>query len=270
MRKIPQNVPYIGITDFTSPDQVHRVLRVPTDRVLDTKMDHILGVGVMMSHKTLRGLPTKWAAAFPPKESVADIFIDDWGVFNVLHYADYEDVTTPDDLREVIALGGPNLDAIQLDMIWPRVDLIRAGFGSHNRPKIILQVGAKAMDAKDCDPGRIVQSLWEYHLANCLDYVLLDRSMGKGMGMNANLLLTLYRAIREVFSQKQLQVVVAGGLGPTTMSLLQPFREARVWDISIDAQGKLRPSGNALDPVDWTMAEEYYAQACGFFGLDIY
>jgi len=31
--------------------------------------------------------------------------------------------------------------------------------------------------------------------------------------------------------------------------------------MSIDAQGQLRPSKSALDPIDWSMAEEYLIKA---------
>jgi hypothetical protein len=35
--------------------------------------------------------------------------------------------------------------------------------------------------------------------------------------------------------------------------------------VSIDAQGKLRPSGDAHDPIDWEMAAEYLKQALVMF-----
>ncbi len=53
-----------------------------------------------------------------------------------------------------------------------------------------------------------------------------------------------------------LQVVVAGGLGPRSLDLLNPLQEYFP-QLSIDAQGKLRESGSALDPIDWSLALEY-------------
>lgn len=53
-----------------------------------------------------------------------------------------------------------------------------------------------------------------------------------------------------------LGIVVAGGLGPETMDLIDPI--VRKYPlISTDAQGKLRPSGNSLHPICWEMAGEY-------------
>ena len=63
--------PYISITDFTHADQVRRMLGVLNAECTD----RLLGVGVMMSYKTLNGLETKWSKAFPPKEKIREIFL---------------------------------------------------------------------------------------------------------------------------------------------------------------------------------------------------
>ncbi len=55
-------------------------------------------------------------------------------------------------------------------------------------------------------------------------------------------------------------IVVAGGLGPYTVRLVEPLL-AEFPNISIDAQGQLRESGNALDPIDWDRAETYITRA---------
>ena len=44
------------------------------------------------------------------------------------------------------------------------------------------------------------------------------------------------------------------------MNLVEPLVKMFP-DLSIDAQGKLRSSGNALDPIDWGMAETYLVKA---------
>lgn len=264
--------PYISITGFTSPEQVKRILAIPYEKVMDPKMNHLLGVGVMMSYKTLHGLPTKWAAAFPPKKLIAEIFIDHPDVYNVLHYADYDDVSTADDFRRALSYAGSNVNAVQFDMIWPNAHHInealgRIGKGRHPI-KVILQVGRKAMARFDDDIERIIGALKLYRDLDCLDYVLLDKSGGEGKEMDSELLLSYHRAIRRHFSREKLQIVVAGGLGPESiMRLLAPFRRDDTYlDISIDAQGKLSPSGNALDPIDWNMSATYYEKAVQFFG----
>jgi hypothetical protein len=98
--------------------------------------------------------------------------------------------------------------------------------------------------------------------------VLLDRSMGKGKGMDAEVLLKFAHAWQKTYPGSQTmgpELIVAGGLGPSTMNLLEPI--VRVFpDVSIDAQGRLRPSGDALDPIDWDMAEDYLRAALELIG----
>jgi hypothetical protein len=82
--------------------------------------------------------------------------------------------------------------------------------------------------------------------------------MGQGRRLEATGLLPLARAIKAAFPD--LAIAVAGGLRPESVMLAEPiYREFP--QISIDAQSKLRPSGNALDPIDWDMAEAYLIEA---------
>jgi hypothetical protein len=247
--------PYISITDFTHADQVRRMLGVLSSECTD----RLLGVGVMMSYKTLNGLETKWSKAFPPKEKIREIFLPDAGLFNVLHYADYDGLSTADDLLHAVACAGPNLDAIQFDMIWPRAELLdalRRDLGVANRrPEFILQVGAKAIEAVWDSPTEVGLRIMEYQRRNLINRVLFDESGGRGRAMDAK------RLLRFIHMVPAMNIVIAGGLGPDTVPLAEPVLR-QVPDASLDAQGKLRPSGSALDPIDWDMAERYIRAAC--------
>ncbi len=219
-----------------------------------------------MSYKTLRGLPTKWTAAFPKMTEYPKIFLDRPGLFNVLHYADYNRDSSARDYADAVLLCGPNLHAIQFDMIWPDPSALEylVYRGTHTRKplKVILQVGSKAMAEVGDDPVRVCEKLsWYYH-SDCIDYVLLDKSMGAGIGMDAALLLTYIYEIKKRLPN--LGIVVGGGLGPTTMHLAEPIiREFP--DVSIDAQGQMRTSASALDPIEWNRAFEYARAANAMF-----
>ena len=76
--------------------------------------------------------------------------------------------------------------------------------------------------------------------------------------MDATELLSFARIISATFPE--IGIGVAGGLGPDTIQLVKPLAE-EFWDLSIDAQGRLRPSGNALDPINWDMAARYIIRA---------
>ncbi|MDD3531359.1 MAG: hypothetical protein PHV99_02095 [Candidatus Pacebacteria bacterium] len=224
--------------------------------------DRRLHVGVMMSYKTLNGIETKWAKAFPPKETIASIFGSD-ETFNCLHYADYDH--TPnlwDSLSRAISYGGIGINAVQLDMPWPDPGQVAHGIHTSRRNiEVILQVGKNAIEEVGDDPDEVVRRLEDYE--GVIHRVLLDRSMGRGLGMDAAALLPFAHAIRERFPG--LDLVAAGGLGPQSINLVEPL-VMEFPDLSIDAQGKLRPSGSALDPIDWDMAEEYLIKALALFG----
>lgn len=251
-------IPYIGITDFTHFQQVLMMQRTFHEyRPKDSK--RMLHVGVMMSYKTLHEIPTKWTKAFPSKETVADIFSSD-ETYNCLHYADYGyDQKLWGSLVHAIQWGGTGMRALQLDMVWPDPGQVaHAVHLSRKNIEVILQVGRKAFEEIGDDPRLLVERLRDYRDRATIHRVLLDKSGGEGREMDAEALLPFARAIRE--NLPELGLVVAGGLGPETMSLVEPIvREFP--DVSIDAQGKLRPSGSALDPIDWHMAGTYLFEA---------
>ncbi len=253
-----ENVPYVGITDYTHLQQVARMRTVR--RECPTRKLRQLHVGVMMSYKTLNDLETKWSKAFPPKEKIAEIF---WSrdVMNCLHYADYEEIAFEANLRRAIFFGGPGLDALQLDMVWPDPQAIADAVDDAGKKlEIILQVGGNAIEEADNDPREVVERLRDYD--GVIHRILLDKSMGRGLGMDAAGLIPFAAAVSE--SLPQIGLGAAGGLGPGSVHLVAPLVK-EFPDLSIDAQGKLRPSGSALDPIDWDMAAQYLREAFALF-----
>ena len=249
--------PYVGITDFTSFEQVTKMLEV-FRRHKSSESQRVLHVGVMMSFKTLNGIETKWSKAFPPKKTITDIFRpNDDDVYYCLHYADYDHNTTYTDLSRGLHYAGPFVHAIQLDMPWPNPGMVANGVHTSRRQiEVILQVGKRSIDECDGDPTEVVRRLEDYD--RVIHRVLIDKSMGRGVGMDAVGLIPFAQAIKDRFPDMGL--VVAGGLGPDSIDMVKPL--VKVFpDISIDAQGKLRPSGSALDPIDWDMAGTYLARA---------
>jgi hypothetical protein len=248
--------PYIGITDFMNFAQVEAMEKVFAANQKEGSARQ-LHVGVVMSYKTLNHIETKWSKAFPPNESIVEIF-QSLDSYNCLHYADYDH---DDDFYMNLALamnyGGNRLRAVQLDMVWPNpAEILHALQVAGMMPEIILQVGKNAMEACNNEPMGVVRMLRKYK--GVIDRVLLDKSMGKGLGMDAQFLLPFARAIRSY--HPEFAIGAAGGLGPDTMHLVEPLL-VEFPDLSIDAQSKLRPSGNALDPVDWGMAGSYLVNA---------
>lgn len=251
--------PYIGITDFENEKQVRDMHRVVMNHGPD-KNGRKLMVGVMMSYKTLHGLPTKWSSIFPPKETLPGIFLPLWGTLNTLHYADYDGIDVLESLNLATTFCGQFLHAVQLDMIWPDSAAVKKYKESHPTIKIILQANSSALETAKNDPDKFLIRLKEY--GDALNYILLDKSMGRGLGMDASDLMPFADALAE--HRPDLGIAAAGGLGPETLNLVEPLAE-RFPLLSIDAQGKLRPSGDSTKPVDWKMAEQYIINAFDMF-----
>lgn len=251
--------PYIGVTGFTDSDQVRLMLDTfqKNKRLGSQRKFHI---GVMMSFNTLHGLPSRFTDSFAKSTAIRDIFPAGSRneIMNCIHYADYRhDPNLRYPLSNAIGFGGPHLNAVQLDMIWPDPNEIAEALAHSDRKlDIILQVGRHAFDRVGSDIPRLLNELARY--SDVVTHVLLDKSMGKGISLDTDELLPFIRAIRD--NLPDYQIVVAGGLGPQTLHLLQPIIE-EFPDVSIDAEGRLRASGNNVDPLDLPITGEYLAKA---------
>jgi hypothetical protein len=181
-------------------------------------------------------------------------------------YRPKEVQTLYEDLELVVEYGGENLHAVQLDVTWPDVDDVDRFKAKHPDIAVVLQLGKSAFEAVDHDAQKMVKELDRY--GDSIDYVLLDLSMGKGKAMEAESLLSALRQIRQKLPG--LGLAVAGGLGPESVHLLEPIAQ-EFPDISIDAQGRLKPPDAPVDdrghitskvPADLARSEEYIRKSC--------
>lgn len=250
--------PYIGVTDVISRKQAERLLKVFKAH-LPKDSEHRLHIGAMTSYKVMNGLPTKFEKAFPKTRDIAGIFLPD-GAYNCVHYIDYCGHGRPsfeDDLAKVISLGGDNLHAVQLDMIWPDPELIAKIKDGHvKNVEIILQIGGKAFDEVDEDPDELAERLDDYN--GVVDRILLDRSMGTGKVMDAEWLLPFGSAVRKRFPK--IGLIAAGGLGPDTLQAVEPLLD-EFPGLSIDAEVQLKKIKDTLEPLDMDLAEQYLIKA---------
>lgn len=248
---------YIGICDSPDGDESLRWARLFERFCVEYGVqDCKLVIGAMMSFKSMHGIQSRGLTTFTRKEKVAGIFIDHPYALDTLHYADFEDRSTAQDLVEAVEWGGPHINAIQLDMIWPnedRVGLLRPRFPDL---KVVLQINRYSFGQVGDNPELLVRRLRRYE--GVIDYVLLDKSHGTGQPMKANELLPFALAVAEHLPW--LGIGGAGGLGPGSVDLIEPLVKA-IPKISWDAQGKLRPSGNADDPIDRSMADQYLLES---------
>jgi phosphoribosylanthranilate isomerase len=221
---------YIGITGFRDRMECETVLKA----VRPLPAGCQLHLGVMTGRKKLSGIPSKWNQSFLSLEELAGIFPDSaTDAMYCVHYADYSNESelvspaqTEQHLRSIIQTVGAKLNAIQLDMVLPSPEAINPLMQAYPHIDWILQLNPETF-AITKDVSGLMERLRAYVR---LRYVLLDFSKGTGKPMDAAQLMPIYRQL-----SSQYEVVLAGGLGPTSLHLLGNL----LGTTSIDAQGRL-------------------------------
>jgi len=227
--------PYIGITGFTTPEQVEYLLQHMTPG------KRRLMVGVLVSDKTLAGIPVRYPRRNPTPDAIRDIFRP--GCLNLAHYH------TGDRHADLLALARrlrltPG-QGLQLNIAWPDPERVRA---LHREGYVVvLQVGPAAL-SELVDLADLERRLAGY--GSAVDYVLVDLSAGEGVRLNPERTATLLQAVSRAVPHAG--PVVAGGLGPalrleSLRDLLRGPAAAYRDGISIDAESGVRDAADALD-----------------------
>ena len=212
-----------------------------------------LMVGVLASSKTLVGEKNSFPVRFPKVEDISNIFTADERALNMIHYATKEPADFSEQLVRLVEIAGENLDGFQLNMRWPDPRQIEAFRNRCDAMKIVLQVGAKALEEVGNDAGRFVEKLMDYR--ELVEYVLVDPSGGHGIDMDVAVMRRYVRALKR--AEMNCGIVIAGGLGSESLLVVQPI-VTEFDDLSIDAEGKLR---DAEDRFLVEAAKEYVRAA---------
>ena len=250
--------PYIGITGFTTPDEVKSVLAT-----MPASPSRLLMCGVLLSNALLTGESSDAPNRCPPPEAIAGIFSDDPRCVNLVHYRPRPGVNLADALARASEVGGPNCHGVQINATrgepWPDpAALVKYGQRSGPR-RIVLQVGREAMASVDGDPARLAQRCAPY--AGIVTDALVDASEGLGVPLDAARSAEYLAAIAD--SAPDLGLVVAGGLCAENIDQLLSPLLPRWAGVGIDAEGRLRDRDDRLDIVA-TVA--YLRMAMGLLG----
>ena len=234
--------PYIGFTGATDSEDLVEILTSSVPR----NSTHCVMVGVLASDKTLRGEQNKWPGRYPTREKLASVFVGHERAINLIHlHTESESTQLLQNMKVIHELGVFNfgsdsqLCGFQLNVRWPKVRVLeryRKMFDSNTRRMVIvLQVGDGAMKEVGWNENEVAERVNEY--GDLIDYVLIDSSGGKGIGLKPSFIIPYLRAIKEK-CRKELRLVAAGGLGPTTLNFVEPLLK-EFPGISIDAEGRL-------------------------------
>jgi hypothetical protein len=107
---------------------------------------------------------------------------------------------------------------------------------------MVLQIGNRAVEEAGGSPNGVVAKLRDY--IHVVDGILLDPSGGLGIPLDPEGARPFLTAIAE--QGWELELGVAGGLGPNTLHLVEPLI-GQFPKLNIDAQGCLRNERNELD-----------------------
>ena len=114
----PQNMPYIGITGFTTHDELDEVVAA-----LSESPPRLLMCGVLLSNALLSGESSDAPNRCPPTEAIASIFSDDPRCVNVVHYRPQPGANLVDALARASEVGGSNCHGVQINATrgvpWP-------------------------------------------------------------------------------------------------------------------------------------------------------
>lgn len=231
--------PYIGVTGFMTRNEVQEVLSLLPKGF---KECFYLMVGVLVSNKTLNGGTNSYPFKYPMIEDVTRIFLNRSDVLNLIHYStDYPDKLLVDMLR-LMELGGDNCHGIQLNVTWPKTDIIRSFRESFPITKLVLQCSPKSMEEVGNNPDVFAERLSSYK--GLVDHILIDSSGGRGIEMDIEKTISCINVIKDMgFS-----IGVAGGLGPDNIELILGdviggYHNA----FNIDAEGRLRNENGSFN-----------------------
>lgn len=245
---ISHKKPYIGVTGFMTRGEVLEVLKV-----IPHESDYALMVGVLMNEKTINGLPhKKWPGRYPFWSDVADIFVDDPQVINLVHYNTPNPETLSRQLLQIIELC-PSIDGFQLNIPWPSIDQLEKYWNVCPERKVVLQLGPQAM-REVLSMDDLVARVENY--GPLIDTVLVDASAGTGKPLDPMMCAKYLCALQKV---PNITLAVAGGLGPTSLHLMKDLTD-RFSELSIDAEGGLR-TPYSEDKLDVEATQLYVSQA---------
>jgi hypothetical protein len=224
------STPYIGVTGFTTPEEVASALRfLPPGR-------RRLMVGVLVSDRTLEGLPEEQhPRRHPPVADLPALFPEDPRAFNVIHFHTRTPEALAAQAERLIALAGPRLHGLQINLHQVPSEGLRAIRARHPSLRLILPLRDLIPDGA----SRFVEQ------DPCLvDVALFDLSAGRGLLFDP---IEARSALEEIeVRMPGVALAVAGGLGPDTIHHVRPLQE-RFPDLSIDAESRLRDAEDRLD-----------------------
>ncbi len=227
------NTKYISVTAGKDAKEVNAVLSEFQKAGYSLCQEYIPVIGILISEKTLKGIkPRNFRfAAFAEIPSLLSMV--DGKAIPIIHYNTKNLDTLFEQVSIVFESTYNHCKLVQLNTTFPDVsqlERIRERFGEL---RISLQVDYRRMDL-----DQIADKVVSY--GNCLDYVLIDPSRGRGDMFDIEYSTSLYLRIKD--KKPDYGIVFAGGFSGDNIEevLSKIIGRIQTKDFSICAEGRLR------------------------------
>lgn len=240
--------PYIGETGFTSREQVEEVLKV-----VPAGAKRKLMVGVLVSSKSIVGIPNNHPKRYPRPEKLAEVFINHPDVLNFAHIHTKDADELSDLMYKVTELGGKNFHGFQLNVTWPSVYVLMEYRRRNPDHQLVLQCGRESLVRVGNSPLVLAKKVSEY--VGICDYALIDQSMGDGKPLEPKFILDCLDNLR--YLEDEMNFVMAGGLRPGGLDVIKSIIVENP-NVSIDTETWIR---DADDNLIVSACQQFYSEA---------
>jgi hypothetical protein len=280
-------VPYIGVTGIVTPDDLDtvrecvRTLRDNCPTVLGGDPTHRFMAGVLVSHKTLNGLPTT-NRRYPARTMVETLLKGcmEAGAWPVIHYNTHAKGDALALELEQLCKDFPSMRGLQLNLVCPNPEVVKS-FASDptRRVEVILQINHTSLVKSAVPPAKIGHPC-DYAMGySGISHALMDASGGRGKAFDPVETADTICGTIDTLSKSGVRLGLAGGLGPECSSLLEDLK-AGLWgyegdpdielrELSFDAESRVRvlvpdpiEGEKYQDMLDRTKCIAYVAAVC--------
>ena len=230
--------PYIGVTGFTSSEEVEFALGL-----LPATLSHRLMVGVLTNDDALDH-DSSHSNLIPDRDRLASIFLPEPRALNILHYNVKNRDRLAAYLEKAVSMTGPHLDGVQINLSYPPVEQLQRFKERYPDCLIVFQIRDDMYAAYGQSMQRLIAGELQPY-ASLVNYFSFDLSAGRGIPLDTALARDALGKLQAAFPSHGL--VVAGGLTPDNLDELVAPLASDYPTLSIDAESNLRTERNELD-----------------------
>lgn len=230
--------PYIGITGFTSADDIRKTVGGFLANSISMDTRYIPMLGYLVSYKTLNHTPTD-NLRYPLIDDIPDLLrAAEKKALAMIHYNSKELDTLADQIYEIFTLEdiyeNDLCSALQLNILWPPVCEIEKIRDLFPGMKIVLQLSEKTIKGKT--PKDICDHVADY--SGMISYVLIDPSAGQGIEFDLRRSVSIHNMLKD--KHPKLTIGFAGGFSDKNAKELIDALAFEVSDFCIDVESGVR------------------------------